>query len=57
MRKKKEENYSWRTRPVYKGLDLKKIATRPGCLDILAHPSRIENTYFYPDGRIEVHNV
>lgn len=54
MRKKAKKNDDWRTRPTYAGLDLKKIATRPGSLDILQNPSRIANTYFYPDGRVEV---
>ena len=54
MKKKVKKTDDWRTRPTYAGLDLKKIATRPGSLDILQNPSRIANTYFYPDGRVEV---
>ena len=51
--KKKDINH-WYGRPLYKGLDIKKIATRPGCLDILAAPSRHGNVYYYPNGKIEV---
>jgi len=40
-------------RPTYKGFKLEDVANRVGCLDILKRPSRIENTLFYPDGRIE----
>ena len=40
-------------KPVYKGFTLEQCATRPNSLDLLKRPSRIENTLFYPDGRIE----
>lgn len=40
-------------RPIYKGFKLEDVANRPGSLDILKRPSRIQNTLFYPDGRIE----
>jgi len=36
----------------YKGLDMNKIASRPGSLDVLAQPSRIAQTLFYPNGTI-----
>jgi hypothetical protein len=48
---KKKQQPMWE-RPDLKPMNLKKIATRPRSLDILEYPSRIENTYFYPDGRI-----
>lgn len=37
---------------LYKGLNISKIATRPGSMDVLKSPSRIVNTLFYPDGTI-----
>jgi hypothetical protein len=37
---------------MYKGMVLERIATRPGCMDILSKPSRVINTLFYPDGRV-----
>jgi hypothetical protein len=40
-------------RPDYKGFTLEQCATRPNSLDILKNPSRIDNSLFYPDGRIE----
>jgi hypothetical protein len=35
---------------MYKGINLRRIATRPNCMDILEKPSRVVNTLFYPDG-------
>lgn len=32
------------------GLDLNKIAMRPGCLDILKKPSRMGGILYYPEG-------
>jgi hypothetical protein len=37
-------------RPAYK---TPKTHTRQGSLDVLAAPSRIAKTLFYPDGKIE----
>ena len=37
-------------RGAYKGLDINKIATRPGSMDILSSPSRISGTLFHIDG-------
>jgi hypothetical protein len=37
-------------RPAYK---TPKTHTRTGSMKVLSAPSRIENTLFYPDGRIE----
>jgi len=37
-------------RPAYKS---PKTYTRTGSMTVLAAPSRIENTLFYPDGRIK----
>ena len=36
----------------YGGQDIRKIAMRPGSLDVLEKPSRIGSTLFYPDGTI-----
>lgn len=40
-------------RPALRGMTMAKIVLRPGSLDVLAKPSRIGNTLFYPDGRRE----
>ena len=37
-------------KPAYK---TPKTHTRTGSMDVLAAPSRIKNTLFYPDGKIE----
>jgi hypothetical protein len=37
----------------YKGLDIKKLATRIGCMWFLDAPSRVGNKLFYLDGRIK----
>ena len=37
----------------YKGFTLEDAANRPGSLKVLSYPSRIAQTLFYPDGRIE----
>jgi hypothetical protein len=39
-------------RPIWPGFTLKDCARRAGSLEILASPSRIEGTLFYPDGRV-----
>jgi len=36
-------------RPLLSGLDLKKIAMRSGCLDILIKPSRMGGVLYYPE--------
>jgi hypothetical protein len=50
---KKEDQIERIFRHDYKGFTLKQCATRPNSLNILNAPSRIDNTLFYPDGRIE----
>jgi len=52
MRKKKHVEVLYRSSRLYKGFTLQQCSTRPGALNILAMPSRICNTYFYPDGRV-----
>jgi hypothetical protein len=47
------EKIDYMKRPEYKGFTLEQCATRPNSLDLLYKPSRIANTLFYPDGRIE----
>jgi len=47
------EKIDYMERPEYKGFTLEQCATRPNSLDLLYKPSRIKNTLFYPDGRIE----
>lgn len=37
-------------RATLSGIDLSKIAMRPGCLDILKKPSRMGGILYYPDG-------
>lgn len=44
---KKKEVISKFERPAYK---TPKTIVRPGSMDVLNAPSRIENTLFYPDG-------
>ena len=39
-------------RPPIMPIQLWRVATRPGSMDILAAPSRIGTTLYYPDGRI-----
>lgn len=41
-------------RPPLRGITMERIVLRPGSLDVLAKPSRIGNTLFYPEGRREV---
>jgi hypothetical protein len=48
-----KEKIDYMKQPDYKGFTLEQCATRPNSLDLLYKPSRIENTLFYPDGRIE----
>jgi hypothetical protein len=43
-------NISLFKRGNYKGIDIKRIATRPGSMDILSNPSRVANTLFHLDG-------
>ena len=45
--KKKKDTISKFDRPQYKP---PKTFVRPGSMTVLAAPSRIENTLFYPDG-------
>jgi hypothetical protein len=47
---KKTEKIDRFDRPAYK---TPKTHTRTGSMDVLAAPSRIKNTLFYPDGKIE----
>ena len=35
---------------------LEQAAMRPNCLNILKKPSRMANSLFYPDGRVEKSN-
>jgi hypothetical protein len=35
---------------------LEQAAMRPNCLTILKQPSRMANSLFYPDGRVEKSN-
>jgi hypothetical protein len=35
---------------------LEQVAMRPNCLVILQKPSRMSNSLFYPDGRVEKSN-
>jgi hypothetical protein len=35
------------------GMKMEQLARRPGSLDILKNPSRLANTLYYPDGRVE----
>lgn len=46
--------FSVMMRPPLRGMTLDRIVLRPGSLDVLAKPSRMGNTLFYPDGRQEV---
>jgi len=34
---------------VYKPFKISQVATRPGCLDVLRHPSRMGNTLVPPE--------
>jgi hypothetical protein len=52
MKNKTHQEVIWVKRRAYKGLDLSKIIPRPGSLAMLSNPSRVANTYFYPDGRV-----
>ena len=54
MTRKKKVNEYWK-HPVYKGFKLADVVHRPGALDILEAPSRVNNTYYYPDGRVIRH--
>lgn len=40
-------------RPMYKGYKMSDIVLRPNALGILGMPSRVCNTLFYPDGRVQ----
>jgi hypothetical protein len=48
--KKKRDVINKFERPAYKPL---KTFVRPGSMDVLNAPSRIENTLYYPDGEIK----
>jgi hypothetical protein len=48
--KKKEEKLSKFDRPAYK---TPKTHTRSGSMTVLAAPSRIHNTLFYPNGEVK----
>jgi hypothetical protein len=37
----------------YKGFTLQQVCHRKGALDILLNPSRMSNTLFYPNGKVE----
>ena len=54
MRKTSGLPITWANRPTLKGMDIARVVLRPGSLDILMKPSRIGNSLFYPDGRVEV---
>jgi hypothetical protein len=47
--KKKPEKISKFDRPPYKP---PKTVLRPGSMDVLAAPSRMHNTLYYPSGKI-----
>jgi hypothetical protein len=47
--KKKQDTISKFDRPPYKP---PKTVVRPGSMDVLAAPSRMANTLFYPNGKI-----
>jgi hypothetical protein len=47
---KKKDTISKFDRPVYKPT---KTYTRPGSMTVLAAPSRIANTLFYPNGEVK----
>jgi hypothetical protein len=51
MKKKKEVPEYW-NRPVYKGFKLSDVVHRVGALEVLKYPSRVHNTYYYPDGKV-----
>ena len=53
MKKKQPEEKINRFKGIYRGFSLEKIVTRQGSIDILKSPSRMGNSLFYPDGRIE----
>lgn len=40
-------------RPMLRYFRIDELPIRPGAMDILNKPSRVCNTLFYPDGRIE----
>jgi hypothetical protein len=48
--KKKQDTISKFDRPPYKP---PKTVVRPGSMDVLAAPSRIENSLFYPNGKVK----
>ena len=53
MKKTKKEGRLVLFNRQYKGFSLDGLVLRKGSIDILKRPSRIGNTLFYPDGRIE----
>jgi hypothetical protein len=50
--RKHDKGFKHTTRTEYRGLNMQKIATRPGALDVLNSPSRVHNTLFFPNGTI-----
>lgn len=53
MKKKSKKDDYW-MRPAYKGFKMADVVHRPGALSVLAYPSRMCNTLFYPNGTIIV---
>ena len=50
--KKHDRSFQYATRTEYRGLNMRTIATRPGALDVLNRPSRVQRTLFFPNGTI-----
>ena len=51
MKKNAKKTEYW-TRTEYKGFTLKSVVYRVGALTMLAYPSRVDASLFYPDGRV-----
>lgn len=51
MKKNAKKTEYW-TRTEYKGFTLKDVVHRVGALSVLAYPSRVDASLFYPDGRV-----
>ena len=51
MKKTVKKTEYWQ-RSEYKGFTLKNVVYRVGALNMLAYPSRVDASLFYPDGRV-----
>jgi hypothetical protein len=50
--KKHDRSFKPTTRAEYRGINMQTIAMRPGALEVLNKPSRVQGTLYFPNGTI-----